>query len=331
MADNFHDVYLRTLRDHVTDYDYYNCPRDQYQYEKLFSHFTLTDPVERVCYAKERRANIIFQFAEALWYLSGTDALDFISYYAPRMVRYSADGKTLTGTAYGRKIFSYQSSKGFLNQWENAKRELLSHRESKRCVITIFSPDELTVENNIDVSCTLSMQFICRDGKLHMISTMRANDVYRGALSDVFSFTFLHELMAREIGCELGHYHHQVGSSHLYSCDYEKAKCLIGEPREFRAYSLRFPTMPPMQDGSALKMVLSCEQALRNNVPYSQLEAKLVSLDPYWRDVILLFEIYRELKHGECIKRKYVASLDGTLRYMVENYLEAKGASYELE
>ena len=39
-----------------------------------------------------RRLNIVFNFAAALWYVSGRDNLDFIAYYAPSMRRYSADG-----------------------------------------------------------------------------------------------------------------------------------------------------------------------------------------------------------------------------------------------
>lgn len=53
-----------------------------------------------------RKTNIVFNFAEALWYLSGKNDLDFIEYYASNMRKYSMDGKCLTGTAYGKKYFN---------------------------------------------------------------------------------------------------------------------------------------------------------------------------------------------------------------------------------
>jgi thymidylate synthase len=56
--------------------------------------------------ATARRANIVFCFAEALWHLWGRDDLEMISYYAPRLTRYSADGKTLRGSAYGPKLLA---------------------------------------------------------------------------------------------------------------------------------------------------------------------------------------------------------------------------------
>ena len=40
---------------------------------------------------------------------------------------------------------------------------------------------------------------------------MRANDAYRGNASDVFSFTFLQELLAHQLDLELGSYTHVVG------------------------------------------------------------------------------------------------------------------------
>ncbi len=325
MMNNYHDIYMQTLQKHITEYDYYNCPRDQFQYEKLFSHFTLANPVERVCYCKERCVNIVFQFAEALWYLSGSNSLDFISYYAPSIARYSADGKTLTGTAYGKRIFFFESNNKFLNQWDLAKKELQSHKETKRCVISIFSPKELTHENNIDVSCTLSLQFICRENKLHMITTMRANDIYRGALSDVFSFTFLHELMAREMKFDLGSYHHQVASTHLYTRDYSNAKKTVEGYNRFDSYSLHFPPMPQEISAHTLEILLQCEEALRNNIPYPKIEHKLVGVDKYWKDIVLLFEIYREIKHNEHLQFEYIDLLNETLQYLIKNYIQTKG------
>ena len=46
----------------------------------------------------------MFCYAEALWYLLGRDDLGMIAYYAPGLARYSADGRTLTGSAYGPKL-----------------------------------------------------------------------------------------------------------------------------------------------------------------------------------------------------------------------------------
>ena len=118
---NFHDIYLRLIEAHVHDYDYENTPRNASQYEKLFTSFTLTNPVERVCYASKRRENIFFDYAEVLWYLSGSDSLDFIRYYAPGMAKFSADNQVLTGTATGPRIFHWNTC---IDQWDQVKQEI---------------------------------------------------------------------------------------------------------------------------------------------------------------------------------------------------------------
>lgn len=53
-----------------------------------------------------RRANPVFHFAEALWYLAGRRDLEMIGYYAPSMRSSSADGVNLGGSAYGYTLFN---------------------------------------------------------------------------------------------------------------------------------------------------------------------------------------------------------------------------------
>lgn len=50
-----------------------------------------------------------------------------------------------------------------------------------------------------------------------MMVHMRSNDVYLGLPHDIFAFTMLQEIAAREIGVGLGSYLHSVGSMHLYA------------------------------------------------------------------------------------------------------------------
>ncbi|MET5020212.1 thymidylate synthase, partial [Burkholderia pseudomallei] len=74
--------------------------------------------------------------------------------------------------------------------------------ESKRGVLQIFSADEELYRRNIEVSCTLGLQLLLREGRLHLVAFMRANDAYLGLLNDVVSCTFLPEYLASRLGCE---------------------------------------------------------------------------------------------------------------------------------
>jgi thymidylate synthase len=80
-----------------------------------------------------------------------------------------------------------------------------------------------------DIPCTLSLQFIIRDGKLNCVATMRSNDIVKGFTYDVFTFSMVSYaalllLRARGIEVALGELILTAGSLHLYQSDYEKAE-----------------------------------------------------------------------------------------------------------
>lgn len=319
-SDNFHDLYLDVLEAHAHAFEFINAPRGQEQKERLFTQLVLENPIERTCYAPERRVNIVFDYAEALWYLSGSDELAPIEYYASRMRRYSANGETLPGTAYGRKIFRFPAGEHIVDQWQMVADVLRTDSDSKRAVITILTPLEELRESNIDVSCTLSLQFLVRDDALHMVTTMRANDVYVGEVSDVFSFTLIHELMARELGYRVGEYHHQVASTHLYAPDYERAEALLVARKPFASYGLTFPPMPEGENMSHVLTVLATEAALRAGTPLRELGVEVTGLPAYWMDVVRLFELYRQKKRGEVLDVALVHAMHPTIAYLAYRY-----------
>ena len=66
-----------------------------------------------------------------------------------------------------------------------------------------------------------------REDRLHWITNMRANDAYRGFVSDIFSFTMFHELLADTVGIPLGHYVHRPASLHTFPEDQPSIKKII--------------------------------------------------------------------------------------------------------
>lgn len=84
----FQDAYVSVLAQVSRDCDYTVASRGNACRESLNISFVLNDPCDRVVYVPARRTNIVFCFAEALWYLWGRYDLEMISYYAPRLARY---------------------------------------------------------------------------------------------------------------------------------------------------------------------------------------------------------------------------------------------------
>jgi thymidylate synthase len=292
------EAYVSQLRTTFFEPEYRNAPRGNLSVERLGVSLRVLDPVQRHIGLKSRRVNPVFNFAEALWYLSGSDELDYIGYYAPGMSKYSADGKTLQGTAYGPRIFRYGDTK--LDQWQTILDTLAQDPDSKRAVIQIFDPHELRTANNIDVACTLGLQYFIREGRLCGTGFMRANDAFRGFVSDIFSFTFLLEFLARQIGLDVGTYTHMVGSLHVYDSDREWAQEVLRESQAGPAAGAgnQFPQMPAGDNWPYLREVLEWEYLLRANrdsVPASRLDA--LALPGYWKNVVGLFELHRQIRH----------------------------------
>lgn len=289
--EDFQDAYLANLHEITASYRFDIAPRGQASLETLGVDLKIKNPIQRVCQVPARKTNIVFNFAEALWYLSGSNLTDTIAYYAPSLRRYSADGKVLHGTAYGPRLFASCGVDG-PSQWDRVV-EILANEDpdTKRAAITIFDPDEDISLRNIDVSCTMCLQFLLRSGHLHLVVFMRANDAYRGMVSDVFSFTFLQEVMARQLGVPIGEYHHMVGSMHLYKADLPRATQVLASAAAPPLH--QFPEMPPGDNWPHIRRVLRAERSIREGPSSFDLAPWQRELPAYWYQVVLLLLLFR--------------------------------------
>lgn len=195
-------------------------PRGQATRELLDARLRLTRPRARLVHLPPARVlNPAFAAAETVWIMSGTDA-PWIFDYNERLRKYADDG-VLRG-AYGPRIRSWG---GYVDQLQRVLTTLKDDPDSRRAVVQLYDPIR-DAEGHRDVPCTLGYRFHIRDGRLHMSTTMRAQDVWIGLPYDLFAATVLHELMAGWLGVELGDYHHHVDSLHIYERDLDNAAAL---------------------------------------------------------------------------------------------------------
>ncbi|MFF0742117.1 thymidylate synthase [Streptomyces sp. NPDC004111] len=317
---SFEQAYLEVL-DHICgQYQYRNAPRGNAARECLGLSFQISNPRERLPYLAARRVNPAFHFAEALWFLAGRNDLDMIAYYAPRMRHSSADGYTVGGSAYGSRIFNPQQADS-TSPFEHVMDLLRTEKDSKRGLLPIFTADELGIENNADMSCAVALHLLEREGKLHMVCYMRANDCDRGLLSDVFSFTMIQEFAAVRLGLQLGTYTHHIGSAHVGDRDFARVLGVLEESVD-RPTAIRFPfpEMPATTDFSTVEAVLVHEEKLRRNeVQYQPDDIVSLGFDPYWQQVLLLFEVYRQVQYCRVdpVDVKVLRALNPGLRWLM--------------
>lgn len=314
---SFHDAFIWNLSTCYYYPDFVTQPRGISNRERLFHRFSISDPVQRVCFLKSRRTNIVFNFAEALWQLQGRTDLAYLMYYAPSFKKYSNDGQQLQGAAHGARIFGPQANGR--SQWQKVV-DLLSNDDpaSKRAVIQVFIPEETVHSENHDVACTLSLQFVLRASQLHLCCSMRANDAYRGIVSDVFFSTLLLELLAAELGTECGRYVHCVNSMNVFKHDEPSVKRVLNEIAEQPPPPrFRIPHMPRDNNWEAIHSLAEIEERLRHDT-VDDSEIKSLGLPTYWEQVALLFMAYRYVKNKLVVPPSLAKDLLPVYRYLVQ-------------
>jgi len=241
----------------------------------------LTNPRARLS-RTETRGKPFSCLGELCWYLAKDNDLNFISYYIPNYRKFADDNIIYGG--YGPRLFNWNG----INQVENIIGILKKKPDSRKAVIQIFEAEDITQEHN-DTPCTCTMQFMIRQDKLHMFTSMRSNDVVIGLPHDIFCFTMLQEIIARTLDVELGIYKHFVGSLHIYDDDKDAAQQFLNEG--WQSTDLPMPAMPVGNPWPNIKVLLQAESALREKS--SEGTEGTIGLDPYWADLIRLLRVIR--------------------------------------
>lgn len=263
--------------------------------ERFGALFELRDPRARVS-RSVGRARIFSALGELLWYLSASNSIEQIEYYIKGYGQFSDDGHTANG-AYGPRIFG---SDGGHSEW-NRIINLLSRVErqgSRNAVIQILRNSDLSCPTK-DRPCTTTLQFVVRDERLFLHAHMRSNDVYLGLPHDIFSFTMLQEIAARELNLEVGSYFHSVGSLHLYDDKDEQgdpkpttnATAYLGE--KFMGVK-PMPAMPTGDPWVWIRALIEVEPKYRQGDLDSYIDQNAPA---YWRDLDRILRSYSAIKH----------------------------------
>lgn len=221
------------------------APRGQTTLEILHNTMVV-DMKYPVLLEPARKLNYRFMAAEAYWILSGNDKLANIAPYNSRITQFSDDGVVFAG-AYGPR---YVAQRQYVV--DTLKRDL----DSRQATITIWQPNPAPSK---DIPCTVALNFMVRDSKLHLHAFMRSSDAWLGVPYDVFNFT----MMACDIAAMLNTTRDEpivpgvlfltMASSHLYLTNLDLAT---------QQQVLACPARDPGLDGQVLP------EALYNTVVY---------------------------------------------------------------
>ena len=277
--DGIDDV-LHVLYEALRDHGKFNRGSRGGTRELLGVTLRLRNPRARIS-RSEDRGKPFSAVGELLWYLSGSDRLEFIQPYIDRYKDDAEDDGRLHG-AYGPRLLKMREK---INQLDNIITLLSTKPGSKRAVIQLFDAADLEEEFK-EIPCTTTAQFLVREGRLHLSVTMRSNDAYFGLPHDVFCFTMLQEMVARRLNCGLGEYYHYVGSMHVYE-DYLPQLDIYLDEGWHRTEPM--PDMSEINPFDFVRAILESEAKIRNGTSF---RAESVIEDPYWADILRLVQVF---------------------------------------
>lgn len=193
-------------------------PRGQATREKI-GYKSVIDMNYPVITCPVRGLGYKFMFAEACWILGGDDRVETIAPYSKDISNFSDDGITFFG-AYGPKI---------KDQMTYVVNTLRDDPESRQAVINIWRENPGPSK---DIPCTVSVQFLIRDGNIHCVDNMRSSDLWLGHPYDVFNFSCLSAFVAillkkQGLDLGLGTLTMNCGSKHIYSRNFDQVEDVL--------------------------------------------------------------------------------------------------------
>lgn len=191
------------------------------------------DSLNNILECAERNLSYRFMLAEFLWIIAGRHDVWSISKYNKNISKFSDDGEMFFG-AYGPMV---------IDQLPYMIEKLTADPSTRQAVISIWRPNPPPTK---DVPCTLTYQCLYRDEKLHGIVTMRSSDIWLGLPYDFFNFSMLTNVLASALMVPVGTVTFNLGSSHLYDTDINKATQVMNLGR---VDSVRSPHLMSMLDG----------------------------------------------------------------------------------
>ena len=161
--------------------------------------------------------------AELQWYLSKSTNINTLAEIygkSPVAWQYSANKYGEINSNYGTLVFNDE----YFNQFDHALNELIENPDTRRAQMVYNRPSiwvDFKENGKNDFICTNAQTFYIRDGKLHMVSQMRSNDVIFGYRNDYAWARFLMDRMITELNknglpLEMGDLTWQVMNLHVY-------------------------------------------------------------------------------------------------------------------
>ncbi|MCT7954006.1 thymidylate synthase [Laspinema palackyanum] len=170
----------------------------------------ITSPRERVDIIPHLNSNIFAQIAATFWEMAGRQDLQFLYHYLPQALDFFEDRPSPTS-----------SEKSCLKSWYLSKElqkvvHILNTDSSSRDAVINLSPTQIKDSRNPENFASNWMQFLIRNGKLHLNICLQSHDMFSGTSGiNPFGLSIFQEAVASWTGTEVGEYCCFISELHL--------------------------------------------------------------------------------------------------------------------
>lgn len=260
----------------------------------------ITSPTSKAILNPARRINVPAAVARFLWMMAGSDRLADIAFYEPKVAFFSDDGISVPGSSYGQRILRPRPG---LNQLVAIIERLRKDPQSRRAAMSVYQPEDAVRESK-DIPCVFGVAYHVRENQLHATTMMRSNNAFILMPYNIFEFGLLAEVVAAELGIQLGSLTHHALSMHLYESDYSKAQQVVDSYDKEDLPSLEFPPIPttpsPLEEIRKLAILEADLRHGSEGLTGANIEDWIrrgqTDLDSYWAQLyfLLLFFIVQK-------------------------------------
>lgn len=172
---------------------------------------------------------------ESKWHESRELNINMVNHV--KIWRQVASSKGEINSNYGWCVFDPANGSQGKSQFEYCLETLKNHKESRQALIIYTRPTMHTDSKRDgmhDFLCTISNQFLIRDGKLEMIYTMKGQDLRFGLPQNVAWAIQVYNKMLESLKStypelDYGKITFNVGSLHLYENQFKKLRKLFSK------------------------------------------------------------------------------------------------------
>jgi thymidylate synthase len=304
--------------------------------EVLNYNMIIHNPVQRLITDKKRSFRLPGAIARFIWMMAANNRLADIEFYWGKSVApFTDDGYTVPGSSYGARMFN--ASPG-LDQIEAIIKRLKEDHSTRRAAVSIYHPID-AIRDSKDIPCTFGLFYHIRGGKLVSTVVMRSNNAYILLPYNTFEFSLLSEIIAKEVGVEMGSMHYNALSMHIYEEHYSISEEIVNAEADLNDIS--FPPMPfdpkPMDE---VKKLIRLEAKIRhisaglNNsnigewlkdtIILGEREEDKITLHEYWKQfyyLLLYFIVSEKINDKEALKKVTNLITDPYKKYLNEEAL----------